>query len=301
MNYFNELWERRLSRGTLRVLACLAFIIAITWAGFHVLHVNALIVGFTYVLAVLVVAARWGLVESLATSVAAILCLNYSFLPPILSLTLADPQNWVALFVFMVIAVTASTLSSSVRQRSAEAQARKVEVESLYQLSLSLMLVDTTRDLGPQITENIKKQFSLQAVAYCDGLTREIYFAGDEAQRFDQETLRTISMGEGSWFIGRKQSTPNNVEVIVAPVVLGGRILGSLGIAGPPMSEPAFQAIANLTAISIEHARQQIAAGRVEVARQNERLKGILLDALAHDFITPLTSIKSAITKIGRA
>jgi two-component system sensor histidine kinase KdpD len=298
MNYFNELWERRLSRGTLRVLACLAFIIAITWAGFHVLHVNPLIVGFTYVLAVLVVAARWGLVESLATSVAAMLCLNYFFLPPILSLTLADPQNWVALFVFMVIAVTASTLSSSVRQRSAEAQARKVEVESLYQLSLSLMLVDTTRDLGPQITENIKKQFSLQAVAYCDGLTREIYFAGDEAKRFDQETLRTISMGEGSWFIGRKQSTPNSGEVIVAPVVLGGRILGSLGIAGPPMSEPALQAIANLTAISIEHARQQIAAGRVEVARQNERLKGILLDALAHDFITPLTSIKSAITTV---
>jgi hypothetical protein len=36
MNYFNELWERRLSRGTLRVLACLAFIIAITWAGFGI-------------------------------------------------------------------------------------------------------------------------------------------------------------------------------------------------------------------------------------------------------------------------
>lgn len=282
----------------LRILACLALIIAITWVAFSVLHVNALIVGFTYVLAVLVVAARWGLVESLATSVAAMLFLNYFFLPPILSLTLADPQNWVALFVFMVIAITASTLSSSVRQRSAEAHARRVEVESLYQLSLSLMLVDNSRDLGPQITENIRKQFSLQAVAYCDGLTREIYFAGDEAQRFDQETLRTISMGEGSWFIGRKQSVANNVEIVIAPVALGGRILGSLGVAGPPLSEPALQAIANLTAISIEHVRQQIAAGRVEVARQNERLKGILLDALAHDFITPLTSIKSAITAV---
>ena len=202
---------------TLRISACLAFIIAITWMAFSVLHVNALIAGFAYVLAVLVVAAKWGLAESLVTSVAAMLCLNYFFLPPILSFTIADPQNWVALFVFMVIAVTASTLSSSVRQRSAEAQARKVEVESLYQLSLSLMLVDTTRDLGPQIIENIKKQFGLQAVAYCDGLTRGIYFAGDEAQQFDQETLRTISMGEGSWFIGRKQ--------LVCPVICTGEIV----------------------------------------------------------------------------
>jgi two-component system sensor histidine kinase KdpD len=298
MHYFDELWEGRLSRGTLRALVCLAFIITITWAGFHVLHVNALIAGLAYVLAVLVVAAKWGLVESLVTSVVAMLCLNYFFLPPILSLTIADPENWVALFVFMVIAITASTLSSSVNKRSAEAHARKVEVERLYQLSLSLMLVDTTRNIGAQIAESINKQFNLQAVAYCDGLTKEIHFAGDEIERFDQEALRTISMGEGSWFIGRRQPTSKGTEVVVAPVILGGRILGSLGISGAPMSEPALQAVANLTAISIEQARQQIAAGRVEVARQNERLKGILLDALAHDFITPLTSIKSAITTV---
>jgi len=56
------------------------------------------------------------------------------------------------------------------------------------------------------------------------------------------------------------------------------------------------QAIANLVAIAIEHARQQIALGRLEVARRNERLRSVLLDALAHDFLTPLTSVKSAIT-----
>jgi two-component system sensor histidine kinase KdpD len=47
------------------------------------------------------------------------LCLNYYFLPPILSLTIAVPQNWVALFVFMVTAITASQLLASVRKRAA--------------------------------------------------------------------------------------------------------------------------------------------------------------------------------------
>ena len=100
------------------------------------LHVNGLIAGFAYVLAVLVVAARWGLAESIVTSVAAMLCLNYFFLPPILSLTLADPQNWVALFVFMVIAITASTLSSDSRRRTAEAQARKSKSSTSIRLEL---------------------------------------------------------------------------------------------------------------------------------------------------------------------
>jgi len=83
-----------------RALACLGLVAATTWAAFSLLRVNSLIAGFAYVLIVLVVAAKWGLAESFLTSVAAMLCLNYFFLPPILSLTIADPQNWVALFVF---------------------------------------------------------------------------------------------------------------------------------------------------------------------------------------------------------
>jgi K+-sensing histidine kinase KdpD len=48
----------------------------------------------------------------------------------------------------------------------------------------------------------------------------------------------------------------------------------------------------------LERNRQQIALGRLEVARENERLRGVLLDALAHEFLTPLTSIKSAISTV---
>jgi two-component system sensor histidine kinase KdpD len=67
---------------------------------------------------------------------------------------------------------------------------------------------------------------------------------------------------------------------------------------GNPISDAAMQAIAGLVAIGFENARQQIEFGRVEVARQNERLRSVLLDALAHDFLTPLTAIKSAITTV---
>jgi two-component system, OmpR family, sensor histidine kinase KdpD len=283
---------------SLRSLACLAFVAAITWAAFSALHVNALIVGFAYVLAVLVVAARWGLSEALVTSVAAMLCLNYFFLPPILSLTIADPQNWVALFAFFVTAVTASQLSSRARRQTAEARARRAEVEQLYQLSLSLMLVDTTRELGQQIATSVRERFGFGAVAFCDGSTEEIHISGVDNGRFKPEMLRSVAVGNASWYITRRRLTLVDNELIVAPVALGGHILGSLGAIGPSLSEPAVQAIANLAAVALEHARQQISFGRVEVARQNERLRGILLDALAHDFLTPLTSIKSAISTV---
>jgi two-component system sensor histidine kinase KdpD len=289
---------KQVAIGILRILACLVLVGAITWIAYSVLKVNALIVGFAYVLAVLVVAARWGLTESLVTSVTAMLCLNYYFIPPVLTFTIADPQNAVALFVFLVTALTASKLSASSQKGAAEAQSRRIEVERLYQLSLSLMLVDTTNELGPQIALGVKKQCGCVAVAFCDGLTGEIHEAGSAHQKIEHETLRAIAIGKEVWFVSRKQSTPAGVEAVFAPVALGGRILGSLEAIGPSLSEPAVQAIANLVAVAIEHARQQKALGRVEVARQNERLRSILLDALAHDFLTPLTSIKSAITAV---
>ena len=149
-----------------RSVAGLGLVATTTWIAFEEIHANALIAGFAYVLIVLVVAARWGLIESLLTSVAAMLCLNYFFLPPVGSLTIADPQNWVALFAFMVTAVTASQLSASARSRAAEAQARRAEVEQLYQISLSLLRMDATRSPGLQIAEKLKNQLGFQTVEF---------------------------------------------------------------------------------------------------------------------------------------
>jgi two-component system sensor histidine kinase KdpD len=298
MNKVESPAVRRADLRILRVLTCLLLVAAITWIAFSLLHINALIVGFAYVLAVLVIAARWGLTESILTSIAATLCLNYFFLPPVLSITIADPQNWVALIAFTITAVTASKLSASVRQGAAEAQASRIEMERLYQLSLSLMQVDSTRELGPRVADNIKKHFDCVTVAFCEGSTGAIYVAGSADQVLEHEIMRGIAQGTETQLVSRKLSTPEGFEVLVVPVALGGRVLGCLGTIGPSLSEPALNAIANLAAVTIERARQQTALGRVEVARQNERLRSVLLDALAHEFLTPLTSIKSAITAV---
>ena len=63
MNFSKSESARLVGNRILRILACLVLVAAITWIAFAVLKVNALIVGFAYVLTVLVVAARWGMVE----------------------------------------------------------------------------------------------------------------------------------------------------------------------------------------------------------------------------------------------
>jgi hypothetical protein len=160
-----------------------------------------------------------------------------------------------------------------VRKRAAEAQARRIEVERLYQLSLSLDADRyNERAWSPGGREREGSVGLLCGRVFCDRQTGEIYFAGVADTRVEQDMLRSVAIGEAAWFVSRKASTRAGGEVIIVPIALGGRMLGSLGAIGPPISEPAVQAIANLVAIAIEHAAQQIALGRVEVARQNERL-----------------------------
>jgi two-component system sensor histidine kinase KdpD len=59
-----------------------------------------------------------------------------------------------------------------------------------------------------------------------------------------------------------------------------------------------LQGISNLVAIGLERARAQDLAYEVEAGRQTERLRTTLIDAMAHEFKTPLTSIKAATTSL---
>ena len=119
MNLLNSKSVQQVGIFVLRVLACLVLVAAITWIAFSVLNVNALIVGFAYVLAVLVVAARWGLTESFVTSVAAMLCLNYYFLPPILTLSLVSNTIIACMTRFACIAIRTSSANASCTSESA--------------------------------------------------------------------------------------------------------------------------------------------------------------------------------------
>jgi two-component system sensor histidine kinase KdpD len=108
---------------------------AITLVGYRWLHLNPTTLALAYLLGVLAISASWGLRQSVFMSVLATLAFNYYFLPPIGTFTIADPQNWIALFAFLVTAVTASQLSERARREARSANQRRQEVERLYAFS----------------------------------------------------------------------------------------------------------------------------------------------------------------------
>jgi two-component system sensor histidine kinase KdpD len=219
------------------------------------------------------------------------LCFNYFFLPPIGTFTVADPQNWVALFAFLATSLTASQLSARAKRRTQEAKDRQREMERLYSLSRGLLLTDTTQPVAKQIVHHIALAFESDAVALYDRRSGEIYRAG--AQELPDVEARLREAAVRSTLLRDEAG-----NVVFAPVRLGGEPIGSLGIHSGALSDAALQALLNLVAIGLERVLAQEMFNRAEIARRSEELKSTLLDAIAHEFKTPLTSLKAATTDL---
>lgn len=96
-------------------------------------HINPTTVALTFLLFILFLATAFGSKLALMASVLAIFCFNFFFLPPIGTLTIADPQNWIALFAFLIVAVTAGQLSAKAKRRAEEAEKLYHELQDAFE------------------------------------------------------------------------------------------------------------------------------------------------------------------------
>jgi len=268
-----------------------AIVAGVTFIYYRVLHVNHTTVALSFLLGILAVSAVWGMAVSVFMSVLAMLSLNYFFLPPVGMFTIADPQNWVALIVFLITSITGSRLSSRIRTEADEAHHRRREVERLYRFSRKLLGEGNVIQLMNAIPDYIVESFEAGAAELFLPQKDKFYRSGFGASQLDEDGMKaayandeiTINAASGVYYI---------------PVRLGVRPIGSLGISGSQLSRQTVEAVSTLVAIAIERARAVEQLGQTEAERQGERLKSALLDSITHDFRTPLTSMKAAVSSL---
>jgi len=260
---------------------------------YRFLPANNTTVALSLLLAILGISTWWGLAEATVASVAAMLGFNFWFLPPVGTFTIEDPENYVALLAFMVTAVTASQLSARARRRTAEAEARRLEIERLYALLQAMLFTGNARKTIREFVNKVVQVFGCRAAALYYFPADEVVRSGPESKVVSDHDLRAVAETEGVTIDGER-------GMATAAVRLGLRPLGSLALLGPLPTEQSVRAMANLVALALERARALEDASHSEAARQSEELKSALLDALAHDIKTPLTSIKAAVGNLLR-
>ena len=275
----------------LRFAACSALVGGITAFYSLAVHVNPTTVALTLLVVVLVVAAAWGLKYATYTSLTATACFNFFFLPPVHTWTISDAQNWIALFAFLLTGIIASHLSDKARRQATAAESRRQEVERLYGFSQLLLVKENVFELMNNIPRQIVDEFGLTAAAMFLGTRKQVYYSDASAHSLiSADELKAVSArGEPA---GDSQR-----GVLMIPLRIGVRPVGSLAIIGA-MSRETLEAVGSLVAIAVERAGAVEQLSHAEAARESERLRSALLDAVTHEFRTPLTGIKAAVSTL---
>jgi two-component system, OmpR family, sensor histidine kinase KdpD len=275
----------------MRLLLSVAGVVVVTYTAHVVIPRNLTTIGFAYLLLVLLIASTWGLAESTLASIIATLAYDRYFLPPLGKFTISDPQNWVALFSFLATALIASRLSARVKRQALDAVDRQRDIERLYTFSRAILLIDPVEPVAKQLARKLAEVFDLSAAVLFDRRTGEIHRAGPSDFDGMEDQLRDAASQGTSFF------DPERKRLITA-VRLGTEPIASFAIQGAFMQDSVLQGVSNLIAIGLERARAQDLAHQVEAARRSEQLRATLIDAMAHEFKTPLTSIRAATTSL---
>ena len=252
------------------------------------LRVNHTTVALMFLVTVLLTSAYWGLRYAVLMAIGATAAFNFFFLPPVGTFTISDPQNWVALFAFLVTALVASNLAERARREAVGAKQRRREVERLYGLSQRLLASENVLELLNALPQYLQDTFAVGSAVVMAADHPTVYRSSLDA-KFEESVLRsTLLRGE--------PITQGGVSYV--PLRLGMRTVGALGVTGADLSRETLDALGSLAGLAIERARALEALSKNRAEQEHERLRTALLDSVTHEFRTPLTSIKASVTTL---
>jgi two-component system sensor histidine kinase KdpD len=260
-------------------VAALLSLVAVALASFAVFALEpvapVLSLGVLYLFAVLPVAAIWGLPFAVPVSIVSMLAFNWLFLPPTHTLRLADSENWVALAVYLVTAISVSGLSARARRRAEEAEQRRREAT-------------LAADVSSLLLEGVEVQPCLETIA-----TRAARLLGAAHGRIELDPGAATDLGE------------TGIEFRANDRVVGWLFLDTTGRADPEVTARVSAMLASLLATALDRerlarearaseAQRQRDALEAEALRHSDAVKTAVLRSVSHDLRSPITAIMTA-------
>ena len=270
---------------------CVATLAALSLQGFFAVYTLSNI----YLLAVLASALFGGISGGLLTAFLSFLSYNYYFIPPRFTLLVTDPNDWFALFMFLVTALITGGLAGKIREHYDEVERRSELMQSLAAFSGRLSATTTVADIvmviGAELATRwvcrhwiLAEQYEamVPVLSHPEGAALDALpmAAAQKALRDLQSCMSGVERGFLILPLRLKHGAHHVVVIEGADVFADGsedrRLLDTM----------LAQAV-----ISMERAAFAQESQRARVAADEERLRSSLLSSVSHDLRTPLASI----------
>ncbi len=273
----------------------------------ELLHLPTGNVSLVYLLAVLLVAMKWGLRQAILTSVSSFLALNLLFTEPRLTFAISDSQNVLAVVFFLIVAVVVSNLAARLRERIRTTRESARRTANLYDFGRKVSAAATLDDVLWAVVHHVADTIHGKSLVMMPEGERLSLVAGYPPE--DQLDEKSMAAAEWTWandkMSGRGTATLPVALWLFLPLKTARDAVGVLGVqmhedADMPSPDQMrlLETLADQAAIAIERTMLVADIEKAKVTTEREHLRSALLSSLSHDLRTPLVSVLGAATTL---
>jgi two-component system sensor histidine kinase KdpD len=276
---------RKLSQLAVRVLVGSLLLGILTFVAYR-LHFSVAATSAVFLLVVVLQSVGGDFAASAVVSFIAFACLDYFFTEPLFSFAIADPLDVLDLISFLLVALVITRLVSRLRVEVKAARIERRRTERLFRLAQELLTLDPRTTVDAACLEPFRRVFEMRAVCLFDKETGQFHSVGESRFSLDTRTRAAYFMD--------KDTDDHLAWVSTRCLRVAGQTLGAIGF--EDLDDPGLTAtpLATLAATFLERIHAFRNAGDAVATAQSEAYRSAILDALAHEFKTPLATILAA-------
>jgi len=259
-----------------------------------------------YLLAVVLAAVRLGRRPAILTAFLGVLAFDYFFVPPRLTLAVADTQYLITFVALFIVGVVISTLVTRARERAEVMRIREVQTASLYYLSRDLAAAVDIGAVMKGVVRNVEEALSAQVALFLPEGERLDLMAASEGL-----TLGVKEQAVADWAFrnrhpaGHGTDTLVSADLIYLPLQTPASVLGVMGVRledeieyRSTESRRLLDAFATQAAMAMERVQFSRQAEQAQILQARENLERALLNSISHDLRTPLASVTGVLTSL---
>lgn len=257
----------------------------LTLAAFNT-HLNLASAIPLFLFAVVLQSLSGDFASSLVIAALSAACLDFFFTEPLFSLYMSNPRSVLALAAFSFTALVITRLVSKVRKEAVTSKLQKERLDRLYRLSQDLLQLEPQAAAERRLLQPFTHHFGVTALCIFDADTSDLHILGPGEHDLAQKTRDAYLRGVDSDY--------PEFHASVRCVRMGGRLTGAIGFQGLRDGAETAGPLTALTATFLERTVAFRKASESAAAAQAEVYRSAVLDALAHEFKTPLATILAA-------
>jgi two-component system sensor histidine kinase KdpD len=259
-----------------------------------------------YLLAVLIVALRYGRGPASFSAILSVIAFDFFFVPPRYTFAVSDVQYLLTFAGLLLVGLVVSTLAAQAREQAKTARHRQSQTAALNDLSRELAATAGLDPILDVICSFIRTTFGQHAGVFLPDGDQLLLRASTAPSQFDEDEVAVAD-----WAFRNRQPAGRGSETLPAadaayfPMTTANGIIGVIGALPQtphqdlvPDQRRLLEASISLAALAIERAQLSEQASRVRFLQESERLQTALLNSISHDLRTPLASITGALSSL---